>query len=202
MPPKAKFTKEEIAEQALNIIKEEGAAALTARSLGERLGTSSRPIFTAFENMNEVKAAARAIAMREFEEYISDFEEYKPAFKRIGMQMINYGIHQPELFKLLFMHEHSEARSFEDIMTELGGMAEICVGLIQRDYKMTRSEAKILFEDMWVYTFGIGALCAMRVCDFTEEETAERLGRIFVGQAAALGFNAECCNESSFFSTL
>ena len=48
MPPKAKFTKEEIAEQALNIIKEEGAAALTARSLGERLGTSSRPIFTAF----------------------------------------------------------------------------------------------------------------------------------------------------------
>ena len=46
MPPKAKFTKEEITEAALNIVQTNGFEALTARELGTRLGSSARPIFT------------------------------------------------------------------------------------------------------------------------------------------------------------
>ena len=30
-----------------------------------------------------------------------------------------------------------------------------------------------------MHTFGLGALCAMKVCDFTEEEIAEKLGQVF-----------------------
>lgn len=55
MPPKAKFTKEEIVEAALGIAHESGFDALTARTLGERLGSSARPIFTVFKSMDEVR---------------------------------------------------------------------------------------------------------------------------------------------------
>ena len=55
MPPKAKFTRDEILEMAFQIAKEEGIDAVTARELGSRLGSSARPIFTVFENMDEVK---------------------------------------------------------------------------------------------------------------------------------------------------
>ena len=41
MPPKPKFTQEEIAAAALQIIKEQGVEALTARSLGARLGSGN-----------------------------------------------------------------------------------------------------------------------------------------------------------------
>ena len=34
MPPKPKFTKEEVAAAALEIVKQDGVAALTARNLG------------------------------------------------------------------------------------------------------------------------------------------------------------------------
>lgn len=54
--------------------------------------------------------------------------------------------------------------------------------LLQKDHDLTKKEATMLFEQMWVYTFGIGSLCAMKVCDFTEEEIANRLGQIFMGQ--------------------
>jgi len=181
MPPKAKYTKEEVARSALDIIKEEGINALTARSLGARMGTSSRPVFTAFKNMDEVKWEARELAMREFEQYAGDFENYTPAFKRIGMLMVSYAINEPELFKLLFMQEHPHGQSFEDTISDLGSMAEVSIGLIERDYEMTREQAKILFEQMWVHTFGIGALCAMKVCDFTEEEISEKLGQVCAG---------------------
>ena len=181
MPPKPKFTKEEIAAAALAIIKEKGVGALTARDLGSRLGASARPIFTIFKNMDEVKWAARELALREFEDYASDFTEYTPAFKRVGMLMVSYAIHEPELFKLLFMQEHSESRSFESSIRELGHLVDTCIELIQKDYQLSPAEAKTLFEQVWVHTFGLGALCAMKVCDFTEEEVAEKLGQVFTG---------------------
>ena len=51
MPPKAKFTKTEIIEAALNIVRTDGYEALTSRALGIYLGSSARPIFTVFKNM-------------------------------------------------------------------------------------------------------------------------------------------------------
>lgn len=182
MPPKPKYTREEIAMAALNIVKEEGVAALTARELGKRLGTSVSPIFTIFESMEEVKWAARELALKEFETYIGDFREYSPAFKRIGMMMVSYAIHEPELYKLLFMQEHTHGQSLEDTIGELGMMANTCIELLQQDNGLSKEEAETLFEQMWIYTFGIGSLCAMKVCDFTEDEIAVRLGQIFMGQ--------------------
>lgn len=182
MPPKPKFTKEEVARAALAIVKESGVPALTARELGKRLGCSASPIFTVFANMDEVKWAARALALQEFEHYISDYQAYFPAFKRIGMKMVSYAIHEPELYKLLFMQEHPQGQRFSDTMGELGTMADTCIALLRRDHDLTQEEAAALFEQMWVYTFGIGSLCAMKVCDFTEEEIANRLGQIFLGQ--------------------
>lgn len=181
MPPKPKFTKEEVAEVALTMIKEEGMEALTARELGKRLGASSTPVFTAYNSMKEVKWAARELAMREFEDYASDFMNYSPAFKRIGMLMVSYAIHEPELFKLLFMQEHVEGQKFENTIQDLGDMAQTCIELIKQDYEMSREQARKLFEQMWVYTFGIGALCAMKVCDFSEEEISEKLSQAFTG---------------------
>lgn len=186
MPPKPRFTKEEIAAAALTLIKEKGVSALTARELGNRLGTSARPIFTTFRNMDEVKWAARALALREFEAYASDFTDYTPAFKRIGMLMVSYAIHEPELFKLLFMQEHTEGQSFENTIRDLGSIADVCMELIQRDYDMTPTESRILFEQMWVHAFGMGALCAMKVCDFSEEEISEKLGQVFAGMVLVI----------------
>lgn len=182
MPPKPKFTREEVATTALAIIKENGVSALTAREVGKRLGTTASPIFTIFTNMEDLKWAARALALKEFEEYISDYREYTPAFKRVGMKMVSYAIYEPELYKLLFMQEHPSGQSFSDTMKELGEMVDTCIALMQRDYSLTEQEARVLFEQTWIYTFGIGSLCAMKVCDFTEEEISNRLGQIFVGQ--------------------
>lgn len=186
MPPKPKFTKNDVAAAALAIVKDNGLDSLTARELGKRLGTSASPIFTIFQNMDEVKQAARGLALEEFKEYISDYQEYTPAFKRIGMMMVSYGIHEPELFKLLFMQEHKETQDFRSTLNDLGGIAEVCTSLIRRDYGMTQQEADLMMEQLWTQAFGLGALCAMRVCNFTEEEIGKRLGVMFLSLAMAI----------------
>ena len=55
MPPKFKFSREEILQAALELTRESGISAVTARALGARLGSSAKPIFGLFENMQEVQ---------------------------------------------------------------------------------------------------------------------------------------------------
>ena len=181
MPPKPKFTRQEVAAVAFAMIKEGGVSALTARDLGARLGTSARPIFTLFKNMEDVKQAARELAVQEFMEYISDYQEYTPAFKRIGMMMVSYGLYEPELFKLLFMQEHREKQGFQNTVRDLGDIPETCVSLICRDYGISREDAVLVFEQLWTFAFGLGAMCAMGVCTLSEEEIGRRLGTMFAG---------------------
>lgn len=179
MPPKPKFTKEEIISAALELVSERGMDALTARDLGARLGSSARPIFTVFRNMEEVQREVRRVAMERFNEYAGKAMRYTPAFKQFGMQMILFAEEEPKLFQLLFMTENEQAGSFEDVFRELGEMAAVCTGVIERDYGLTDGEANRLFQHVWIYTFGIGALCAARVCQFTKEEINEMLGHDF-----------------------
>ena len=61
----------------------------------------------------------------------------------------------------------------------LGPTAQTCIRLIREEYDMAEPEAKLLFENVWIYTFGIGALCATGVCHFTEEKLGEMLSSEF-----------------------
>ncbi len=186
MPPKPKFTKEEIVEAALNIAADRGLKALTSRELGKELGSSARPIFTVFSSMDEVFAEVRKAALARFAEYAKRAEEYTPVFKQIGIQMLLFAKEQPKLYRLLYMSEKPEAKSFEDIFSNLGEVAVICVEVMQKDYQLSPEEAMLLFQHTWIYTYGIGALIASGMCCFDDDEVQDMLSREFVAMLSLI----------------
>ena len=179
MPPKPKFTKEEIVQTALAVVSEKGVEALTAKELGDALGSSARPIFTVFSSMKEVHDAVREAAMHRFEHFAEQFAEQKqpgmPLFKQVGMQMIRFGIQEPKLYQLLFMQERQDAAGFDELFGALGTTAGACIDTIQKDYRLDAAQARTLFEHMWIYTFGAGTLCATRACRFSEAQLSRML---------------------------
>ena len=179
MPPKAKFTKEQITKAALGVVSEKGAQALTAKELGAALGTSTTPIFTVFHSMQEVQDAVMLAAMERFEEYAHKAAHLGPVFKQIGMQMILFAKEEPKLYQLIFMSSISEAQTFDDIYAHLGSVADECLDVLQKDYDLSKDNAKTLFEHVWIHTFGIGALCATGMCDFSHEQIAQMLTQDF-----------------------
>ena len=179
MPPKAKFTKEQITKAALGVVSEKGAQALTAKELGAALGTSTTPIFTVFHSMQEVQDAVMLAAMERFEEYAHKAAHLGPVFKQIGMQMILFAKEEPKLYQLIFMSAISEAQTFDDIYGHLGSVADECLDVLQKDYDLSKADAKTLFEHVWIHTFGIGALCATGTCDFSHEQIAQMLTQDF-----------------------
>ena len=179
MPPKAKFTKEQITKAALCVVSEKGAQALTAKELGAALGTSTTPIFTVFHSMQEVQDSVMLAAMERFEEYAHKAAHLGPVFKQIGMQMILFAKEEPKLYQLIFMSSISEAQTFDDIYAHLGSLADECLNVLQKGYDLSKADAKTLFEHVWIHTFGIGALCATGMCDFSHEQIAQMLTQDF-----------------------
>lgn len=179
MPPKPKFTKEEIVTAALQLVSQKGVDGLTARELGGMLGSSARPIFTIFKNMEELQDEVKAAAMQRFEKYAEHTLNGMPRFKQIGMQMVMFGLREPKLYQLLFMQENENDVTFDDVFGHLGTTADICIEAIEKDYGLSIQEAKMLFENMWIFTFGIGALCATSMCHFSEEKISSMLSTEF-----------------------
>lgn len=194
MPPKAKFTREEIIEFALDLVAEKGINALTARELGSTLGTSSRPIFTAFQNMEEVLQEVRTAAVTRFSAYAKKAEQFTPVFKQVGLQMIMFACEEPKLYRLLFISEKPEVQTFDDVYNNLGEIAPLCVEVIQRDYDLDYDNAMLLFKQIWIYTYGVGALIATGMCRFTMEEIQDMLSRQFVAMLMLIkSGKAESC---------
>lgn len=180
MPPKPKFTREEIIAAALDLVREKGMQALTARDIGNRLGISARPVFTAFKNMEEVQQEVRKAARNRFRGYAEKAVNYSPAFKQMGMQMILFAKEEPRLYELLFMRNDGAPHFLEEGYLSRDEIAASSVKTIQKDYGLTYEDARTLFHHVWIFTFGIGALCATGVCSFSEEEMNELLGQDFM----------------------
>lgn len=60
------------------------------------------------------------------------------------------------------MRENRSAVSFDDVFGELGDTAERCIEAVCRDYDLSPAQARVLFEHVWIYTFGVGAAGAGR----------------------------------------
>lgn len=179
MPPKPRFKREEITEAALKIVSKDGLEALTAKALQETLNCSASPIFTVFSSMREIEETVRVAAMRRFESYREGVLPQDPVFKQVGMKMVLFGMQEPKLYQLLFMQENGMVSSFEDMMSVLGSEATVCIEAVKRDYGLGEREAKQLFENVWIYTFGVGALCATKACRFSAEDLSRMLSTQF-----------------------
>lgn len=181
MPPKAKYTREEIVRKAFEMARKKGIDSVVARELGKELGMSPTPIFTAFKNMEELQTEVRSMALREFESYVQDALNYTPAFKYVGMKMIEFAMKEPKLFQLVYMREHDGSQTYTMLINELGDTVEVCIQIMQKEYALTREQAEMLFRQVWLNTFGICVLVAGKICCLTQEEISEMLSAAFQG---------------------
>lgn len=181
MPPKAKFTKEEITSAALEIVRAESFESLTARALGKKLGSSACPVFTVFENMEEVQQSVMEAARACYKGYVERGLADQPAFKGVGTQYILFAIKEPKLFQLLFMSEQNVVPGLSGVLPLIEESYEKILSSITEGYALERRAAEKLYRHMWIYTHGIAALCATKMCRFTGEEISEMVTEVFVG---------------------
>lgn len=180
MPPRAKYTRDEITQAALSLVRESGIDSLTARSLGERLGSSARPIFTVFQSMEEVQQAVVDAAKEVYKKYIEKGLASELAFKGVGTQYIVFAMREPKLFQLLFMREQSDVYKLQNILPMIDDNYAAILNSVQSAYGVDTQTAENLYLHLWIYTHGIATLCVTNLCSFTAEEISTLITQVFI----------------------
>ncbi len=178
MPPRFKFTKNEITNASLNVIRKEGLSGLTARALAMELGCSVKPIFGLFKNMEEVQQEVIKAADTLYQGYLKeDMEkgEYPP-YKASGMAYIRFAKEEKELFKLLFMRDRS-VEKIEENEKEIRPLLQ----LIQKDIGMSEQEAYTFHVEMWIFVHGMATIIATNYLDLDEEFISKVLTDAYKG---------------------
>lgn len=154
MPPKAKFTKQELINASLSLIREQGMQALTARALGERLGTSTRPIFSLYHSMQELHWDVIGAAYALYHQFIADDTATGryPPYKAAGMAYIRFALEERALFELLFMRPRNEDEINNDFIDPL------IIDRILQSNDLTREQAEYLYLQMWIFVHGIATM--------------------------------------------
>ncbi len=186
MPPRAKFTQDEIIQAALNIVRKDGFKALTARALGDKLGSSARPIFTVFESMEDVQQAVISAAKKLYKEYIDIGLSEEIAFRGVGKQYILFAIKEPKLFQLLFMSEQDTVPNVLSVLPLIDDSYEEILLSIKKGYGISGEPAQKLYQHLWIYSHGIAALCSTNMCRFTGQQIENMMAEIFQGVLKSL----------------
>ena len=181
MPPEAKFTKEQIVEVAFAMVRENGIDCLTARALGERLGSSARPIFTVFQSMDEVRQEVFNAAASLYKSYVERGLAETLAFKGVGTQYIMFAKEQSKLFQLLFMQKQQSIPNLQNVLAKIDESYPAILASVQNSYGVDAATAKLLYQHLWIYSHGIATLCATDMCTFTADEIGSMLTQVFVG---------------------
>lgn len=177
MPRKFMFSREEILQAALDLTREKGFAAVSARSLGEKLGTSSHPVFSHFENMADVQKAIIKAADDVYQSYLQEdmAKEKYPPFKASGMAYIRFAREEKELFKLLFMRDRSNEKKEEQ-----GSEVDMIAELICKQVDISKEQAMLFYLELWTYVHGIATMIATGYYDWSEELASQTLTDMYI----------------------
>ncbi len=111
MPPKVKFTKEQIVATALEIAKKEGISGIAIRKVAETLGCSIAPIYVNFETVDDLKEEVVQAIVSLGNQMVAEVNSGHP-FRDIGIASVRFASDYPTLFFEMTQHQHTYGEAY------------------------------------------------------------------------------------------
>lgn len=180
MAPKNKFTKKEMIEAAMQVVRDKGIGGLTAKTMADELGTSTQPVFTAFGSMDTVKQEVYASAVRVYDSYTDAGLKEKIPFFGVGMQYIRFAREEPELYRLLFLTKTQDQEY--SAMKSMQHLQKLIRPTLVNIYHITAGEADLYFRDLWFVVHSLSTLVVTGDCPYSDRE----IGQILTGVSISI----------------
>ena len=176
MPPRVRFQKEDIAKAALDIARESGIGAVTAREVAKRLKMSVGPIFTCYDSMEQLKRDVFEAAKNIHRERLKQGLKEKIPFLGVGMQYIAFAKEEPQLYRLLFLTKPDGAVG--SAAESLKMAQELVRESLMRIYNIDAFKADCYFRDLWLVVLSFSTLIVTGDCPYTDEEISAVLAEV------------------------
>lgn len=172
MPPKNKFTKEQIIDAAFDIAKEEGLDSVVIRKVADRIGSSIAPIYVNFDNVEELKSAVIAKLVRKSKEILDEQDSGSP-FLDIGMASLFVARDFSALFMDLIMKPNTYLQQYNQ------AMEQDLIARIQNDQNLqgfNEQETMNILLKMKIFQTGLSVMVANKLLpEVFSEDTVKQL---------------------------
>ncbi|WP_025027856.1 TetR/AcrR family transcriptional regulator [Caldalkalibacillus mannanilyticus] len=168
MPPKNKFTKEQIIDAAFDIARHDGIDSITIRKVAEKMGSSIAPIYVNFTHLDELKKEVVKKTFAVSHQLLAETNTGDP-FHDIGVVSLRFAKEYSVLFRDLVLVKNQYVPDFQEDTDKL-------IELMRKDENLTgfsTEELQDLLFKMRVFQLGLSAMVANGL--LSEEYTEERL---------------------------
>ncbi len=184
MAPKNKFTRKEMVDGAVSVVRKNGIASLTAKALAKELGTSTQPVFTCFGTMETVKAEVYTAAEQAFDEYISQGLKENVPFFGVGMQFVRFARQEPKLYRLLFLEQTDDAQC--SVFATIRHIQMLIRPSLERIYHISTQDANLYFRDLWLVVHSLSTLIVTGGCPYSDREIGQILTEFSISICKAI----------------
>lgn len=156
MPPKTRYTREEVIHAAVRVVEEVGITSLTARSVAARLGSSTAPVYNHFATMDELLLEVVRETERSLLEYAS--RPYTDRiFLNMGTGVAMFACEHPLLYRALLL----EGDRYGDVVRDILETLETNMVKDARFTSLSARERHVLLRKMWTFTHGLASLISV-----------------------------------------
>ena len=173
---KTQISKDVILQKALEMLIRDGYSSINIKTLSKEIGCSTQPLVWHFKNMDELRSALAEYALNYANNKMApSAEQVLDAFVQVGHAYIQLAMHQPNLFKFLYLNNDSNF-SFPSIDTlKSYDSHEDLVKRLSKTYSISEEKAGRYLEHTIIYTHGIAALIAAGVVKVSKEEAMQMI---------------------------
>ena len=152
MPPKYKVSKDEILKAAWSLLEEKGLKAVTTRAIAEKLGVSSRPVYSFFPSMEKLFDDLIGLAVGVLQEYMRGTYT-EDSFLNMGVGFVCLYREKPHVAEFLEL-KWSKMTYLDADKKMFNAFYETIMK--EEDYKdIPRDDLYAIYTQLSIYTYGL-----------------------------------------------
>lgn len=164
MPPRKRIFREDILKAAVQLVQEEGTAALSVRNIARTLNCSTQPIYSEFENMETLREELMAYIREHY------LREDAGSYKQVTLSFLHFAQREKNLFQLVYLRHRSEGETLFEDPNEMQTIHKLEVNL-----ELPRQKAAEMHRRMQYYSYFMAVMMATGYLNFSEEEISTEL---------------------------
>lgn len=150
MVRKVVFSSEDVVKAGLAVMDKDGVENLSARRVAEELGASTAPVYSNFENMDDLVKAVKQAAVGLLLELTRE-KHTENAFLNMGVGVLEFARRHPLLYGALFQQANDDCEAGPGVMKELLKRMAVLPDLNQ----LKPVERIILLRKVAIFTHGL-----------------------------------------------
>ncbi len=178
MPPKIRFTKDDVIEAAFKTVEENGFNGMSTQKVADMLNSSVQPLYSQFENIDALKRVVAIHTQEIYRNFIfGKYSDSKCMDPWIGEVL--FAKEHPKLYFALFVERNDHEDLFYEVNKET--FDSVCEADELKGLHIELIHS--FYRHMQIYIYGL----AIMVCNkYWKDETDEGLIRVIKEQAAVL----------------